>query len=621
MRERQSMRLDPHYVGRKTSVPEPFEHFAFHGNAVNPDTGAIAKYVELSKCSEGHHWRQSNTDEIGRLAQGYGDIKGTNTMFFIPFSEIPENKISTYLRVVSAYRPEKENPRRVRWTVGGDRIDYPGDVSTKTADLTTSKILVNSTLSTPKALFGTGDIKDYYLGTPLPGPEFMRIPLHMIPPEIMIAYDLEKLVHKGAVYVRIDKGMYGLPQAGKLANDQLQKFLAVDGYEPMPVTPGLWRHKTRDIQFCLVVDDFGIKYTDKADADHLFAALRKHYVVSEDWTGNRYCGLTLDWDYKARTCKISMPGYVARALARFTHATPPTPEDSPHAWEKPVYGKHPQYAPPPDSSAALNAKDVKHVQTVLGTFLYYARAVDSTMLAAIGTIAMSQADPTVSTLAAITHLLNYCATHPEATLLYRASDMVLHVESDASYLSCPKARSRAAGYHFLSDRPRDPTKAPDPSDPPPTANGAIDVLCQVMREVLSSAAEAELAALYHNGKQACPLRTTLEELGHPQPPTPIQTDNSTAAGIANDTVKQKRSKAIDMRFYWIRDRVRQGQFIVYWKKGSLNKADYFTKHHPASHHRDIRSVYLHSPTDPAKNYFDCLQDAEPDIPSASTATT
>jgi hypothetical protein len=70
-----------------------------------------------------------------------------------------------------------------------------------------------------------------------------------------------------------------------------------------------------------------------------------------------------------------------------------------------------------------------------------------------------------------------------------------------------------------------------------------------MCEVLSSAAEAELAALYHNGKQACPLRTTLEELGHPQPPTPIQTDNSTAAGVAKDTVKQKRSKVINMRFY------------------------------------------------------------------------
>jgi hypothetical protein len=99
-----------------------------------------------------------------------------------------------------------------------------------------------------------------------------------------------------------------------------------------------------------------------------------------------------------------------------------------------------------------------------------------------------------------------------------------------------------------------------------------------MREVLSSASEAELGALFHNGKEACPLRIALAKMGHPQPVTPLQTDNSTATGIANDTVKQKHSKAIDMRFYWIRDRVRQGHFHVYWAKGSRNKADYFTKH-------------------------------------------
>jgi hypothetical protein len=72
-------------------------------------------------------------------------------------------------------------------------------------------------------------------------------------------------------------------------------------------------------------------------------------------------------------------------------------------------------------------------------------------------------------------------------------------------------------------------------------------------------------------------------------------DNSTAAGIATDTVKQKRSKAIDMRFYWIRDRVRQGQFLVYWSKGKGNLADYFSKHHPASHHTAVRSTYLEGP--------------------------
>jgi len=87
-------------------------------------------------------------------------------------------------------------------------------------------------------------------------------------------------------------------------------------------------------------------------------------------------------------------------------------------------------------------------------------------------------------------------------------------------------------------------------------------------------------------------RTTLEDMGHPQPATPIQADNACAVGLANGTVKQKRSKAIDMRFYWVRDQVKQGHFVIYWRKGSENDADYFTKHHSPSHHRRMRSRYL-----------------------------
>jgi hypothetical protein len=78
----------------------------------------------------------------------------------------------------------------------------------------------------------------------------------------------------------------------------------------------------------------------------------------------------------------------------------------------------------------------------------------------------------------------------------------------------------------------------------------------------------------------------LEELGHLQPPTPLKTDNTTD-GIANDTVKQKCSKAMDMQFYWIHDHVHQGQFHVYWRKGGVNGADYFTKHHPTRHHQEM----------------------------------
>ena len=146
-----------------------------------------------------------------------------------------------------------------------------------------------------------------------------------------------------------------------------------------------------------------------------------------------------------------------------------------------------------------------------------------------------------------------------------------------------------------------------------------------MREVLSSAAEAKLGALFHNGKEACPLCIALEEMGHPQAATPMATDNNTAAsGIATDTVKQKRSKAIDMRFYWIRDRVRQGQFKIYWSKGQTNRADYFSKHHPTSHHQAIRSTYLYSPTNSTRNYFDCLADTaltpSTTVPSAQSLT-
>jgi hypothetical protein len=321
-------------------LPDPpaFMHHALHGNAFNPDTGKLAEYLELSNWSEGTLWQQSNAEEIGRLAQGHGTTKGTNTIVFIHPSQIPQGRKVTYLRVVSAFRPEKTNPRRVRWTVGGDRVEYPGDVSTKTADLCTAKLLFNSVVSTPTAKFMTCDLKDFYLGTPMERYEYMRVPIHMIPDEIMEAYNLTPLIKNGFVYVEIQRGVYGLPQAGKIANDQLIQFLKPHGYAPVPLTPGLWKHKTRNLVFSLVVDDFGVKYVDRSEAEHLLTTLEIFYKVSTDWSGTRYIGLTLAWDYEKRTCDVSMPGYVERAIQRFQHPTPVKREDSPHAWQKPNYG-------------------------------------------------------------------------------------------------------------------------------------------------------------------------------------------------------------------------------------------------------------------------------------------
>jgi hypothetical protein len=105
---------------------------------------------------------------------------------------------------------------------------------------------------------------------------------------------------------------------------------------------------------------------------------------------------------------------------------------------------------------------------------------------------------------------------------------------------------------------------------------------------MSSVAEAEHGALFYIAQDACSLRVTLERLGHLQPSTAFQTDNECSKGISNNTVKQRRSKALDMRFYWNRDRIDQGQFIVHWKPGKT----YFTKHHSPAHHQALRYTYL-----------------------------
>ena len=287
-----------------------------------------------------------------------------------------------------------------------------------------------------------------------------------------------------------------------------------------------------------------------------------------------------------------MPGYIAKALLKFQESPTVRPQDAPHAWTAPVYGKHTQLTPPPDLTTRLTAAGITRLQEVIGTLLYYARAIDSTLLVPLGTLASAQSNGTEATARAVTQLLNYCATHPNATVRYHASDMILHVHSDASYLSEAKARSRAGGYFFLSSLAADTTTAPDPNSVPPPINGSVHVHCSIIQSVMASATEAELGALFYNAKDAAMLRTTLLEMGHPQPATPIQTDNACAAGITNDTVKQRRSKAIDMRFYWIKDRTQQGQFLVHWRRGTDNLADYFTKHHSPAHHRLMRSRYL-----------------------------
>jgi hypothetical protein len=161
--------------------------------------------------------------------------------------------------------------------------------------------------------------------------------------------------------------------------------------------------------------------------------------------------------------------------------------------------------------------------------------------------------------------------------------MVLHIHSDASYLSVSNAWRRLGGLFFLGN------KSPEQD----TLNGSILNVAAVIKNVVASAADSKVGACFDNSQSGALLRVTLTALGHTQPPTPLGTDNSTAYGIVNETIKHKRTKSMDMRYHWLTDRVRQKQFDVYWRPGCENLGDYHTKHHSAQHHKDMRHLILH----------------------------
>jgi hypothetical protein len=191
-----------------------------HANAViHPVTGKEMEYSALMKdprlqplCTRGFG------NECGLVFQGIRDIPGADTCFFIELKNIPKYRKITYGKIVCDHKPHKQEKERVRLTVGGDRLDYSGDVATSTADITTFKILINSTLSTKDAAMMMMDIKNYYLGTPLPRFEYMKMLLSRFPKEIIQKYNLNALAVDGWVYIGIRKGMYGLKQAGLPAN-------------------------------------------------------------------------------------------------------------------------------------------------------------------------------------------------------------------------------------------------------------------------------------------------------------------------------------------------------------------------------------------------------------------
>jgi hypothetical protein len=498
-------------------------------------------------------WEKAACEEFHRL------IVETATMKIIKFEEMEDGRKPSYYNPQTRIKVKSDGSKefRVRGTYGGNISDYLGPKSAMTADMVSIKLLLNAVLAKKGRRFMTLDIKDFYLGTPMDRKEYMKIAVDQFPEEARAQFINPGMVKNGHVLVEINKGIYGLAQAGRLAQDRLVALLEDNGYRPIsPLNPCIFKHENRDVTFSLVVDDFGVMYERKEDVCHLLETLREIYTVKEDWTGSSYVGYNIVHDIDKATITLSMPGYIDAAKQRFQVDT------NPHT-DNPYDDK--AEADTEDSTLATEAQK-KRVQQIIGVLLYYARAVDPTLLVRINKIASKISSATTNTMDAAERVLRYAISNPDASCTYHKSEMTLIVYSDASYLTEIESRSRCGGFFFLGNKGEDWK-----------LNGPVMCNSRIIDVVVSSAAESEYAAAYMNAKEAASMRETLEALGYKQPATPIISDNSFICNLMSGEYKSKKIKAMDMRFEWLRERALRGQYIMKWNERALNIADYFTK--------------------------------------------
>ena len=405
---------------------------------LNLDTnGKPLTYSSAKRGPDRLAWARAEAEEIMRLILSGTIVPIAHNL--IPQERWNSNEIVYYNPVVKQKRNDDGSILfRVRGTAGGNFLTVPYDVSARTAGLDTVKLLIHSVIS-GNYFWMTIDIADFYLGTPLPSSryEYLRIHIDKIPSEIMDKYNLTPLLYNKHVYFEIRKCMYGLPQAGKLSQTRLIRHLSTHGYIQCPNTPCLFRHITRDVMFSLVVDDFGVRYTKQADADHLIQTLEANaYKLKVRPLGDKYLGMSITFDRERKTVSLSMPGYVTKMLQRFRpqYLLPGhRPAKTPGRYIAPSYTSAPQVVFI-DKTEKLSPTLITELQAIIGTLLYYARAVDPTLLTIANELASQQAQPTQRILKAANRALSYCSANHHNALLYYACDMVLHAFADASYL-------------------------------------------------------------------------------------------------------------------------------------------------------------------------------------------
>ena len=283
-----------------------------------------------------------------------------------------------------------------------------------------------------------------------------------------------------------------------------------------------------------------------------------------------------------RRVYLPFPGYVQRNSTKYQHADPKNCQQSPYQAEPIQYGTKVHQPVKSDTSALLSDKQIKRVQDMFGTFVWYGRACYPTLSASLSTVSSLQTKGTDAVMAACHQLLDYLATHPDAAICYHASEIILVFDTDASYLSELGYRIRAASYYYMTNKCQKKFN-----------NVVIDVLSTIIKHVVSSASESETGSLYYRYNGAIPYKVMLQEIVHPQSePTPVATNNNTAHGLTMGTMTSKASNSNDMKFQWLKFRKAQRMFAFLWARGPKNRSNYPSKHHHRPHHLHVRQNYV-----------------------------
>jgi hypothetical protein len=534
-------------------------------------------------------WLKADEEEWHRLLE--------NTLIPIKRNIIPPNESITYYNKqikekLVTIDDKNYVDARVRGTLGGDRTNYEGKTSTHTAEYPFIKILFSAVLHDvkhidPNTRFVNIDMTDFYLKSPMEEPAYIAVPFKDIPDSIIKQYNLKQTATNEKAYFKVMMTMYGHPVSGYLSNKHLFKTIEPEGYYEDAMVPCMLKHKTRSTIGAIVVDDIGLKVRSNDDVLHLVNAIEKVWKVKINWQGNRYVGMDLKWDYNPEdpTLDISCDQIIPDALKRFYPNKILKGADTPgieiKGW---TLGSDNKVTTVEEEIPIEMPEMTKFVQQYTGTLSHASRIVRHDLLPAVNDIASTQSAPNSKTMKQIDRLSNYIARFPKASVTFKATDMITKAMYDSALRPHGKHKTGAIIYHSNKD------------DPPEKIGNITEVLCKLPRDVVASIAEGEYCSQFLTGQTAYWHRVINERMGYPQPPTILYGDNTTAIGIATDSIKVKKSKAMDKNLHWIKDRTRLGDFLPMYIPTEKNSADYQTKNLAVKeHNRQVRNYVKFPP--------------------------